>query len=149
MNENGKEKMKLLTEFLNITIQVFNCMKNKCKIINEKINKNPLYKEYTIKLLNAKKDEELIEVIDYIMNIAEYPEYTECQYKKCNKNIKKFIIILLKLYNFYKNKENKIFPVFIEEALIKLETEKSKKKQQFNQYERELNILLAYISRLT
>jgi hypothetical protein len=148
MNENGKEKIKLLSEFLNITLQVFKCMKNNCQIIDEKVNNNPLYKEYTTKLLSAKNNEDLIEAIDNAMSVAEYPEYTECQYKNCNINIKKLVIILLKIYNFYKNKENKTFPVFIEEALTKIEKEKSKKKPLFNKYERELNILLSYISRL-
>lgn len=148
-NENSKEKIQLLKEFLIITLDVYKCMKNKCKIIDDKINKNPLYKEYATKLLSANNDEDLVEAIDDIMKIKEYTEYTECQYKNCNKNIKKMVIILLKLYNFYKNKENKTFPVFIEDALTKIETEKLKKKQQFIKYERELNILLSYISRLT
>jgi len=148
-NEKGKEKMQLLTEFLTTTLDVYKCMKNKCKIIDDKINKNPLYKEYATKLLSAKNDEDLVKAIDDLMKIEKYTEYTNCQYEKCNENIIKIIDIILKLYNFYKNKENKTFPVFIEDALKKIETEKLKKKPQFIKYERELNILLSYISRLT
>jgi len=33
------EKIELLTEFLNMSIQVSNCMKTKCKIIDENIKK--------------------------------------------------------------------------------------------------------------
>ena len=146
MSENGK--MQLLTEFLNISIQVSNCMKTKCKIIDENIKKNPLYKEYASKLLSSKTDEELLEMIDNIMNITEYPEYNKCQIKNCKINIKNLVIIILKLYDYYKTKENKTFPVFVEEALTILKTAKANKKQFFNKYDREVNILLSYMSKI-
>ena len=142
------EKIKILTEFLELSHNVFNCMKNKCKIIDEKINKNPLYKEYTLKLLSAKNDEELIKSVDDVMSVAEHPEYTKCQYKNCNINIKKFVIFLLKLYDFYKTKEKKIFPDFIEQSLANLKLANSTKKPLIYKYDRDINILLIYISRL-
>jgi hypothetical protein len=142
------EKIELLTEFLNISIQVSNCMKTKCKIIDEKIKKNPLYKEYVSKLLSSKTNEELLETIDNIMSVAEYHEYNKCQIKNCKINIKNLVIILLKLYDYYKTKENKSFPVFVENALTILKTAKANKKQFFNKHDREINILLSYMSKI-
>jgi hypothetical protein len=150
MNKDGNEKINLMKEFLNVAIQIFTCMKAKCKIIDENINKNPLYKEYTTKLLSAKTDVEISEAIDYLMtNVVEYPVYSKCQYKMCNTNINNIVVVVLKLYDFYKTKENKTFPPIVSEALKKLKSANSKKKPLFNNYDREINIVLSYITKLT
>jgi len=145
MNGNENERMKLTIDFLNTAISIQNCMRNKCKIINDKINNNPIYKKNISKLILAKNDKEIIKIIDEIMNIADYPNYNECQHKNCNKNLKKLVIILLKLYNYYKTKENKKFPKTITNAILKLTSAIDNKEKIFINYDRETNILLSYI----
>jgi hypothetical protein len=148
MDKNGKIKIELLTEFLNISQQISECMKTKCKIIDNKINKNPMYKEYISKILSSKSDEELVQIIDNIMSVAEYPDYTSCQFENCNINIKNLVIILLKLYNYYKTKENKKFPSFVETSITSLNDAISSNQSLFNKYDREINILLSYINKI-
>lgn len=144
---NGNEKMLLLSEFLNTSINIYKCMKTKCKIIDKKMNNNPLYKNTAKKILSAKTDDELLKIIDNVISVAEYPNYSKCQHKNCNDNIKNLIIVLLKLYDFYKTKENKKFPYFINNAITTLKLAIENNEPVFIKYDRETNILLSYTTR--
>jgi len=62
-----------------------------------------------------------------------------------SKCVKKLVIILLKLYNYYKTKENKKFPKTIINAILKLTSAIDNKETIFINYDRETNILLSYI----
>jgi len=89
MEKNNKDWLKLLGEFISVALDVKNCMKNKCKNFDEKVTNNPQYKQLMLDFTISKTDKDRKKLINHIMKIADYPEYTECQYKNCNKNIKK------------------------------------------------------------
>ncbi len=148
MEEENKEWLKLLGEFINTALDVNHCMKNKCKIIDEKVTNNPKYKELILAFTISKTDKDRKKLINHIMKAAEYPEYTQCQYKNCNKNIKNLIIIVLKLYHHYITYKNNKLPKDVNNAIIKLKTAIDNNEELFQKYDKETTILLTYVNQL-
>ena len=135
METGDNEIALLLKEFINTSLDVNDCMMNKCKIINEKMINNPIYKKTIVDAMITKNNKNRMKLIEDIIHMSEYHNYNQCQYSNCNTNIKKLIIILLKLYDFYKKKEgNKKFPKDVNNAIATLTTAIKNNEDLFDRF---------------